>query len=217
MIKLSVAQTGTGLIGIKTNGQYTMPWRIPSDLKHFKMYTMGTTLVMGSNTWRSIGCRPLPGRRHIIHTRDPKALARESAEIRIENASDDNLIFADLFPDDILGLPNQEQGVAVVRRLAYVMQSTGRSYEDENVTIAGGSFIYEKFLELDLIDEIAMTLIVTPSEDEVVSRYWKEGPEPERQRLTPIPLDKFDKYNERSLNGEKDEYPANVFFYRKTD
>jgi dihydrofolate reductase len=46
-----------------------MPWRIPSDLKHFREVTMGKPLLMGRRTFESIG-RALPGRETIVVTRD---------------------------------------------------------------------------------------------------------------------------------------------------
>ena len=45
-----------------------MPWRLPSDLRHFKSVTLGTPVIMGSNTFRSIG-KPLPGRANIVVSR----------------------------------------------------------------------------------------------------------------------------------------------------
>jgi dihydrofolate reductase len=45
-----------------------LPWHYPADLKHFKQTTMGNVVVMGSNTWRSIG-RTLPGRLNIVLSR----------------------------------------------------------------------------------------------------------------------------------------------------
>lgn len=45
-----------------------LPWRIPEDLARFKEMTMGQTLVMGRETFESIG-RPLPGRTTIVLTR----------------------------------------------------------------------------------------------------------------------------------------------------
>lgn len=51
-----------GGIGYKN----TIPWHISEDLKRFKTLTMGKTIVMGRNTWESIGCKPLPGRLNII-------------------------------------------------------------------------------------------------------------------------------------------------------
>jgi dihydrofolate reductase len=46
-------------------------WNIPEDMAHFKSYTMGKTLVMGINTFASIGSKPLPGRKCIVisHTK----------------------------------------------------------------------------------------------------------------------------------------------------
>jgi dihydrofolate reductase len=45
-----------------------MPWRMPSDLRHFKQVTMGHPIVMGRRTWQSIG-RALPGRLNIVISR----------------------------------------------------------------------------------------------------------------------------------------------------
>lgn len=45
-----------------------LPWRLPSDLAHFKRMTLGHTLIMGRRTFLSIG-KPLPGRRTIVVTR----------------------------------------------------------------------------------------------------------------------------------------------------
>ncbi len=54
----------------------TMPWRLPSDLRHFREVTMGKPLLMGRRTFESIG-RALPGRETVVVTRDttfaPKA------------------------------------------------------------------------------------------------------------------------------------------------
>nr|WP_237489133.1 dihydrofolate reductase [Tsuneonella aeria] len=47
-----------------------MPWHIPADLKRFKALTMGRPMIMGRRTFESLG-RLLPGRRHIVLTRDP--------------------------------------------------------------------------------------------------------------------------------------------------
>lgn len=44
---------------------------LPGDLPRFKRLTMGAPLLMGRKTWDSIG-RPLPGRRNIVITRDPR-------------------------------------------------------------------------------------------------------------------------------------------------
>lgn len=46
-----------------------MPWRLSSDLRHFKNLTMGLPVIMGRKTFESIG-KPLPGRTNIVITSD---------------------------------------------------------------------------------------------------------------------------------------------------
>ena len=43
-----------------------LPWHLPADFKYFKENTLGKTIVMGLNTFKSIGEKPLPGRKNII-------------------------------------------------------------------------------------------------------------------------------------------------------
>ena len=63
------------MIGV--DGQ--LPWRLPADLKRFKAQTMGKPMIMGRKTFESFPS-PLPGRRHIVLTRDP-AWRRDGAEV----------------------------------------------------------------------------------------------------------------------------------------
>jgi dihydrofolate reductase len=46
-----------------------MPWHLPEELSYFKKVTMGKPIVMGRNTFESIG-RPLPGRKNIVISRN---------------------------------------------------------------------------------------------------------------------------------------------------
>ncbi|MEI2416947.1 dihydrofolate reductase [Orrella sp. JC864] len=56
-----------------------LPWRLPGDLAHFKRTTTGAPIIMGRKTWESLG-RPLPGRRNIVISRNPRYRA-EGAEL----------------------------------------------------------------------------------------------------------------------------------------
>ena len=46
-----------------------LPWRLKSDLQHFRKVTMNRPVIMGRKTHESIG-RLLPGRTNIVLTRD---------------------------------------------------------------------------------------------------------------------------------------------------
>ncbi len=63
-LSLIVAMDNNCVIGNKDD----LPWRLSSDLQHFKATTMGKPIVMGRKTHESIG-RPLPGRENIVLTR----------------------------------------------------------------------------------------------------------------------------------------------------
>ena len=73
-IFLIYARAANGVIG--RDG--ALPWHISADLKRFKALTMGKPMIMGRKTFESFP-RPLPGRRHIVLTRDP-AWRAEGAE-----------------------------------------------------------------------------------------------------------------------------------------
>ena len=75
LVTLVVARAANGVIG--RDG--TLPWHLPADLKRFKALTMGTAMIMGRRTFDSLG-RLLPGRRHIVLTRD-RGWAPEGVEI----------------------------------------------------------------------------------------------------------------------------------------
>lgn len=65
LVQLVVAYSDNRVIG-RDNA---LPWRLPSDLAHFKRVTMGQPIVMGRNTWESLG-RPLPGRPNLVISRN---------------------------------------------------------------------------------------------------------------------------------------------------
>ena len=86
MISLIAAVSKNGVIG-KENA---LPWYLPEDLKHFKLLTIGKTVLMGRKTFESIlkqlG-KPLPNRKNVVVTRDAKyapPLTRPSATLSPE-------------------------------------------------------------------------------------------------------------------------------------
>jgi dihydrofolate reductase len=66
-VSIIVAMTRDRVIG-RGGG---MPWHLPADLARFKSLTMGKPIIVGRKTFESIG-RLLPGRRHIIVSRNPE-------------------------------------------------------------------------------------------------------------------------------------------------
>ena len=74
-----------------------IPWHLPAELNLFKTITMGHHIIMGRNTWESIG-RLLPGRTSVVVTRQPGyrvegAVMAASLEAAITACRGDDEIF----------------------------------------------------------------------------------------------------------------------------
>ncbi len=74
-LTIIVARASDGTIG----HQGRLPWHLPADLRRFKALTMGKAMIMGRKTFDSLPGL-LPGRRHVVLTRDP-AWHRDGAEV----------------------------------------------------------------------------------------------------------------------------------------
>jgi dihydrofolate reductase len=61
-ISIIVAASTNNAIGKDNN----LLWRLPNDLKFFKNTTWGHPIIMGTNTYKSIGSKALPGRKNIV-------------------------------------------------------------------------------------------------------------------------------------------------------
>ena len=86
MITLVLARADNGVIG--RDG--ALPWHLPADLKRFKALTMGQPMVMGRKTFESFPA-PLPGRRHIVLTRDA---GWQATGAEVAHSADDALALA---------------------------------------------------------------------------------------------------------------------------
>ena len=64
IISMIAALANNRVIGLDNK----MPWHLPAELQLFKRATLGKPIVMGRNTFESIG-RPLPGRLNIVMSR----------------------------------------------------------------------------------------------------------------------------------------------------
>jgi len=94
-VTIVVARAQNGVIG--RDG--ALPWHIPADLKRFKALTISSAMVMGRKTFDSLPGL-LPGRRHIVLTRDPNWSA-PGAEV-VQNAAE-ALALAGTEPVSVIG------------------------------------------------------------------------------------------------------------------
>jgi dihydrofolate reductase len=74
----------------------TLPWRLKSDMRHFRAITWGKPVVVGRATFLSFTTKPLPGRTNIVLSRDdsfatPVAVVSSSVEPPLRVARGDAL------------------------------------------------------------------------------------------------------------------------------
>jgi len=86
------------IAGVAENGVIgrggAMPWRLKSDMRHFRALTLGKPVVMGRKTYLSLSIKPLPGRTNIVVSRDanftaPGVLVAPSLEAALAAARGD--------------------------------------------------------------------------------------------------------------------------------
>lgn len=92
-LSIIVAMAKNRVIGANN----AIPWHLPGELKMFKTITMGHHIIMGRNTWKSIG-RLLPGRTTVIVTRQrdfcvPGAIIADSLDAALAACRTDDEIF----------------------------------------------------------------------------------------------------------------------------
>jgi dihydrofolate reductase len=94
-ITLVVARAQNGVIGREGK----LPWHLPADLKRFKALTMGSVRVMGRKTFESLPGL-LPGRRHIVLTRDT---AWQADGAQVARDLDEAIALAGAEPISVIG------------------------------------------------------------------------------------------------------------------
>jgi dihydrofolate reductase len=153
MIKAILAIDESNAIGW-SDGR--LPWQIPIDMKRFKELTTGHTVLMGFNTFKSLN-RPqgLPNRKNLVLTRKPWSEARDFIKGDVDVISSLNWVTQ----------PIEKDGVTTTR------------FANEDLWIIGGSQVYTKAIEQNIIDELHITLVHESSGADVKLKdelyYWK--------------------------------------------
>lgn len=79
---------------------HDLPWKIPEELKFFKLMTINQTLIMGSNTLESVG-HLLPNRANIILSKRPQEYFDIYGECTVFDDFDAAVQFAKTLTKDI--------------------------------------------------------------------------------------------------------------------
>lgn len=125
MVHLIVAMTTSGIIG--NNG--TLPWYIPSDLKHFKSLTLNSSVIMGRKTFDSLMMpNGLPNRHNTVISRS-------------------NHEESSLYP------------ILWVNNLIDAIKLTKLTYDTQDIFIIGGATVYKEAIEKNMVDIMHISFI----------------------------------------------------------
>jgi len=85
MITMIAATSIEGIIGVR--GSHSLLWKSKVDLDLFKEATMGQTLVVGHNTFKSLKGKELKGRKLVVLSKDEKP--RQENNVTFTNSVSD--------------------------------------------------------------------------------------------------------------------------------
>lgn len=112
MIKL-IAAIGKNL---ELGKEGDLIWHLPNDLKFFKEQTLGTSVLMGCNTFNSLPNK-LPGRKHIVLAMETDIFNKDVNDVEIVNNFD-----------------------AAIKKCEQISQ------KGETIFVIGGASVYSQFL-----------------------------------------------------------------------
>jgi dihydrofolate reductase len=150
-----------------------LPWRLPSDMRHFRELTTGGTVLMGRKTYESLpgAYRPLPQRRNVVVSANPHfdpgvVEAETSAKSRSSKQRSGDSASADA-----------GHGLAAGASVeVHTSIETGLAACGEGCFVIGGGSIYEQ--TLGLVQRVYATVVHdTPLSDtyfpELSGEQWR--------------------------------------------
>ena len=132
---LILAQDNRGGIGLKND----LPWKNlvdnKEDMKWFRDNTRSKIIVMGYNTWVSIGSKPLPGRINVVIT------GKHAEQVAADVAAHQLVLDAEgKGKAKVMVCASPEIAVETIAR------ERGNSHHGGEVMVMGGATIYEAFM-----------------------------------------------------------------------
>lgn len=130
---LIMAVDSRGGIGLEND----LPWKKvgvsnKKDMEWFKQNTAGRIIIMGYNTWVSIGRKPLPGRYNVIISKEHGDEVRDDINNYLKNNNKDCI--------NTLLAPTPEQAMIALEA------GLGIHHKGGEVMVIGGAKIYEAFM-----------------------------------------------------------------------
>jgi len=136
---LILARDERGGIGLANS----LPWKgivdNKDDMAWFRQHTAGKIIIMGYNTWVSIGRKPLPGRINIVITE------KHSAEVTVDVERVMSAFYDTKEPASKAPVIKICKSPSLVKE--FLSTNLGSFHKGGEVMVIGGAKIYEAFME----------------------------------------------------------------------
>lgn len=137
LLKIIVAMDVNGVIG--DSGVHPLKWKLSKDLIRFKELTENNIVIMGYNTFKSIG-KPLPNRINIVISRNHQNELREQ------------------FADSLMC--HTATSLEEAMRLLYSFGMISVNQDNaRKVFLIGGATLYNEAIEKNLVNEMFITKV----------------------------------------------------------
>lgn len=128
-----------GAIGLNND----LPWKLAgvdnkSDMQWFREKTKGKIIVMGYNTWVSIGRKPLPGRYNVVISKEHR-----------QEVNDDFKKWGDEYYKTENGQKEPIHSMvcdSIPAAMAALQEGMGEVHQGGEIMVIGGAKIYEAFM-----------------------------------------------------------------------
>ena len=152
IVSLLVAVDLDGCIG--KSGNHKLPWRQSEDMKRFKELTSGQVVIMGYNTFASLGFKPLPNRVNIVISRNHIGELRENSEI--------------------CACTSLESAISLAKDM----------YLCDKAFIIGGALVYNEAIAKRLVKRIYLTVVMTKCDGDAFIQVPDFGKSPYNNWVT---------------------------------
>lgn len=145
--------------GIGINNK--LPWKLPEDLKRFQKLTKGNgnnAIIMGKNTWNSIN--RLKNRDHLILSTTLNIDYSINIDTSNNNTNTNKLDISNN-NKNIFNINKTEKTCNIVKTFTNIENLIKFTKENnyDQLWVIGGSQIYKKFLDMNLINNLYITFI----------------------------------------------------------
>jgi len=151
-----------------------LPWEhIPEDMNHFKKTTINATIVMGRNTWDSLGNKKLPKRKNVVI-----ANFRNSDEFKEKKLDLADEAYSGDVEEIVKNIKNNSETDVFVIGGPNIIKQSVNLIDEMIISVIDGNYTSDVFFDESILENfklIDVTTIRTTKPFVFVKRYKREA------------------------------------------